>query len=1579
MNDVRTRVERLLETLTAFGRPDQTEHFRERFERSNWLLHEGDLAALQAALTHGLVGGQTSSHPPLELSTQLPPPAKRVTVARSELPNWLAPLSQQAAYLHELDERLPGASISLIERVNALLAATSYSHFYEATRELFVEEFRFDDLRGIDELPRLPSLHSFSAIRRVASYDELPVFAVEDCYGGPHPNLYNPLFQLSHRCVVLAFHPTLQRSRIVFRGHDTVARYRTLVGRVAERESEETLVTLARRFSALRPNGLESGRDLEKRARRVFAQRVEVLVEGWSTEVIDEAPRGAPWCDLISKEVASFTSRATSAKGHRLHVGLEAAFRNRFPIPVAAGAARLCLIDWEIVDAADRDIARWSLIAERATRGVKVRLRLQTIPRNEPVADNCIFEIDTVLPLPDDNGELLIDGTPGQLCFHLDEDGDDYVIEDEWRELALDLDEELALGAGPVTSDHLLDVGDGAPVGSPEPEAEESASDYHIASSLQDRNRFAPRTCSLNTLWTFLVERRLAALALCLWRAPTIPTTTSEFLSATRTIRPRGREFPLVALGHLWRHVRHSRTLERVAYPVVRMNRDVPPAWACLEAARHDPDGYWVPIASARLHPDGRLAIPVREGAHWRLSLCTVSAHDAQGRWNETLRDSDPRWWLCDSLQWFSGAAAGSITWPLRLLRSMQTVRGLRVVGDRFRILATQSVVAGLRREAITSMRVCDVPAPVRTAKSTPPRLLVEIGARADGGDPWLSVPTQAWNSCAAEHVVADAHRRLTESIDPPSSSVDMHLGPDEHGVVSAASLVERRNPSGRVDAWRAAVQLRPSRVRWVASLQDGRAVELEVVAPEEMPFRESGTPLDVCVLDPLFPDADSGVFIFAPDTGELVGEAGEVPIILGAVCPWAEACPPDVHLRYRTLDGEGLPADGSSPQLSDDWRTWLGAAAPEQAILCDAAEQVTNAGVPPALPHLQDLAAVVRSSPLPLGPDVWRAADGDATALYPTPYDPTVPRTSRAGPPPVPQRFEYRCACAALRGQRYTSLRCGACNSRVARAPVKPAATFASVEVLAEPSIHPWRKAAVAALCGLSTDELDIILQEFSGQDVCQQILQLDGFPAEPSFARLARGECTVEQRAEIEKNCEELQQCLRAAGNLEEFLLHAIVTEVREPLTLERLSGRPLGSSELQAPSVLLKLRHVRAASMVHALLCDVAGASCASRLALNRALDQLFGARAPERGAGELGSFRAWLHRLLPPVRLESKTHVLPGLFRTMGDHGRYVEELRCFGVTEAVIRAAELPEPNQSETSPRGLSATLHLATRGAIVLLQRPDRALSARDLGSWRAQWAYRSLYSRYQLRLAAVAVATESLAFSELEWASSQWPPDVDRGLIGQVVLRHLWHELRLPASQPAGLLTLLCNPDHLELPAEASDAEQRVTQRLLLSLPSRTGLGDFVRTALARVLCGWSRGDVAEYRGVSVQWSPHQERAATRFIPGDDSFAWKVLPGSAPLLSTERWLLDGPFDNLSPVVRQLMRWGNYPVAPRWESRAAEVVPEPSATEDDSRLPVREAPQTPLPAQDHQVEPVSANPISAISVYEDSIRAWLS
>src|ERR1700733_6633153 len=104
MIDVRMRVERLLDTLTVFGRHHEAELFRERFERSNWQLTEEDLAALQTTLTDGLIAAEPI--PPEVSSASSARNKDTIPVQRSELPSWLAPLNHHAAYLYELDEAL---------------------------------------------------------------------------------------------------------------------------------------------------------------------------------------------------------------------------------------------------------------------------------------------------------------------------------------------------------------------------------------------------------------------------------------------------------------------------------------------------------------------------------------------------------------------------------------------------------------------------------------------------------------------------------------------------------------------------------------------------------------------------------------------------------------------------------------------------------------------------------------------------------------------------------------------------------------------------------------------------------------------------------------------------------------------------------------------------------------------------------------------------------------------------------------------------------------------------------------------------------------------------------------------------------------------------------------------------------------------------------------------------------------------------------------------------------------------------------------------------------------------------------
>jgi hypothetical protein len=497
-----------------------------------------------------------------------------------------------------------------------------------------VTELRFDDAGNVDELPRFPQNHSFASIRRVAHYDDLPVFVVEDRHGGPYSNVYYPLFQLSQRCIAFAFHPRLERSRIVFRGNQTVAQYRTLVGTSTDGETNETLLTWTRRFSTLRPDGLIGGKELELRARRCFAEKIEDLLENWPSIPFAEADSGAPWNTLTKYEVDAFLCRETTATGVRLQLGLESIVRNRFPLPVSEGAHLLQVVDWQLVDNPNKDAHRWELISSASTRSVSIQITLRMLLDNSRETTR-EFKINTELPLPDHRGEIIVDGTPFQLCFRLD-DGEplEERTDEDWSELDSSQEPDIL----PSDGNAIIDPPDAAVLDLPPKDY--SAQQPEEMASIFAQSRLFPSTCSLSILWAFLVKRRLAQLARCLWEAESPPTTEAEFLFATRRIRGRHRNFTLLALRHLRRHCRHIPTLEPVTTPVVRQDRDTPPAWACVETASRAPDMYWTPISSARLHPAGHLVIPTHERDEWRLGPSSSSAIVAQGRWNSSVEPS---------------------------------------------------------------------------------------------------------------------------------------------------------------------------------------------------------------------------------------------------------------------------------------------------------------------------------------------------------------------------------------------------------------------------------------------------------------------------------------------------------------------------------------------------------------------------------------------------------------------------------------------------------------------------------------------------------------------------------------------------------------------------------------------------------------------------------------------------------------------------------------------------------------------------------------------------------------------------
>ncbi len=1521
MSDVSHKnLEPLLQALSGLGLAEEAAKIRSEFVSKQWVLSESDVERLQRAVSRGLAG-QLSSTGSEHRSDRLAPESKDEVAGPSNVASssgartnssetgdprlrpvagfGIRALSHFEPFLCTLSPHGAAASRRILASTNALLAAERWRDFTEAVRLLVTRELRFDEIDPVNERARLPQLSTFQHIERVAEFDDLRILVVEDTYGGPHSSAYNPLFQLHQRVVVFALHPGLQRIRVVVRGTDRICEYVTLVGRAAERRGDENLLTIARRFALLAPSGRETAKELERHWRGTLLQPVADLQAEWFSGPFDADVPGPTWTQLVLRERDGFLQKELVGSA-RLHWGLHAVLRNRFPLPACKGQARIHLEDWTVIPPAEGD--RLALLASATTRAAVVKLALR-VAWGEGFSSR--FEVETELPLPDSKGEFVIDGTP--LRLHLGGPAAQVETSSDWDAVELEEDEEddndpqgeatARVGTESKVDDsvaggepHSEDGSDGRHSASP-PEKEEPAGSRGAMANRQVDARGAPTGHSLEALLAHLVDRRLSNIARTLWNASVLPTSRVEFLRATRSVRARSRPFCLLSLGRLWHYVRTQRTLDEVPFPVVRHAGLEPPSWACLDAwSSEDPD-TWIPVSGARLHPCGWLALPcaIQEGAGFLLKAAPQSVrHPREFRHGEA---GPAAWWLSEPLTFFAGSAAGEIELPLHRTARTFEREAVRIHGEKLRVLASRSAWTRLARCPIQSLRVRTVPAPLGDSSPVAPELALVPGQSVPRSAVWLRVPRPGWQTRREprhRHLADQVRSRLSGGGILREETFELRLGPDEYGVVTHSAISALPGPSGALIGWRAFAALSAPARAWLAALPDGRTVNAEVVDDHEMPFDADGEAIDIVVIDPKAPD-EGATWLFDGGTGETLGAGSPLPVLIACLTRLFESCPPDAWLRYKLLDGDGIPADGSAPQLTDTHRLWLAQAHPDRARACDVAERRANADEPPFLARFLQLLEDVGSLETP------------STEQTLAPFDPTLGRLPIArrtldGPPSA--AFEFRCKCGSAQGASRAGLRCLLCRERVRRLVGDRTGPLGAEVRLPGTYLHPWSRRIAAAWAGLLPDELDKLLGTVSVEQYLAHLLSLPD-PLEPASVRLRDGTLSMPRANTLRANLQELVEELGVHGSPEALSRRVVVQTVREPRALVDLCGQPAGSWALQAPSLLANVRQLRAAVRLYE---DFGRGRVGRVLAyklVDEALRRVLG-EGDEVGPGWT-SYRAALLRQLPCHRTGETHHVVPGLFRS-GDPKDAPDAFLPFGAAEALMKT----------DLPRGELAVL---AGEEVVSLPRPEWRGGRGSSHSLREQLALQTLVRRHLIPVAALGVACEALAWSPGELTELGVVCSLDgRNVVGQQFLRSLWALLESADSRPSGMLGLL-RATSRELAPDWREAEGELSEEISRWLPERSGPGAFVRSVLARVLSGFSRSKSTASE--TVTWTGERQELRSRLLPSLDSGAWRALPGTAALLSPLAWIQQGASLPLGSVVlSQLLRWGEYPVA---------------------------------------------------------------
>ena len=1640
MSDLERTTRSLLDALRGLGRDDEADAWSRRFDETGWTRVSGaEVAGIMEALQQGMREDTGSAEPAMappptpkpsddralshtpepepkpvpELKTPstatveslladatvpwAPTRLKTASVATTSLPPWAGAFAHYEPFVLSLDPRSPASSLNVVKHVAALLTSRSTQDAIDAARCLFIDEMGYEE-DAVEETARLASQKSITRAVRIARHDDFVVTVVESSYAGHFATNYRPLFQIHPHGLLVSYCSKIDRLRVVFQNIGANGRldYVTLVGPRNGRHPDDNLLVHARRFALLRPLTSDTGSTIEARATEAFTSSPRELAARWPSATL-RPPEvgGAPWHISANEQARTFIQLGKPATD-RLPWGLEHVLRNRFPIAVAKGAGRLELDGWRVVSTDSLSEQRWSLIARKRSRVATVALDLRYLaPSDEEAAgaaDELSFPWLCDVPVPDENGELILDGFPSGLRLKLDHhlDGCESDVE-AGEEIVFESDEEDDVD--PTSSrlnELVVDTGE-------EPSADSVPSSEIAGEESSALWRTLPSTCAVDTLWSWLTDRKLGSLAFLLFRLRNAPRTEGELRRAIGRIAGSRQRPWLLAIHKLRAYLMPHADMHPPVSAALQLRTPTPPSWACLQASAELDHDEWIPVAAARHHPAGGLAIPMVKDQKWQLAIRDESAFAVR----TTSEESPSKWWVADDLRWFE-AGPIDVRWPRLIRRKAQwECDAVRLPGEELRIVASESALAPVPHAQLVAYHIADVPNPHTNTKSdVVPKLLAKRGDELKGGAVWLQVPGTLWPQGASlePHKLEVAKAKIMGEPRPTVKEHEVHLGPDEHGVVTDIHIEQLPGPLGGTAAWRASIKLRRSLASWIAVLPDGRMTRVEVRAAQDMPFGVDGDTAALFVEDPDI-DATSEVrgFLFDGGTGELVDAHGETQVLLIPYAPRFPACPPDGRLRFRMLDGDGIPSDPSAPLLTGRVRAWMAGARGDQGDACSHSERAWAGGYPPYVPALQRGLIAANLEAFPVGPLQWRVALTDRPTEE-AKYDPTVLRTGdtsgseRRAVRPL-ALLSWRCACGTLLGQSHAITNCRACATQVLLRPRELAMAPIGTIQLGAPVLHPWRQPAAAALLGLTDSELQVLLQHHGPVPTRRLMIDAAERPLKNASQRLGLSDDQAVKR-DIGRGVRQLHALLEAqAGDdvtsfADELLARLWLTHVPLPPELERLVGAPPGAGVVMAPSILVRYRRLHLALDSRERLSSLGDPQVQLMcwLGIQHAVNALFGPMCSpqdEADGPSVGSLAALLRRVWPSTRPPTLSHTVPGQFRLEGSLREAPDD--DTGLF-AGLTASEHQRSEDQQTDERpAFEPRNALVGGGGVLWLDHPWRPLNKHDAVSWNERWAFGELVDHHVRRLAVVADACCALEIPPARWAAWSWPAHVPKTLLGRLVLRELWRVLADGRSRPSAILELMTARDAIALPPSWVDAESATHRRLKIALPLEDTGAALVRYCMARVLSGWQSSEVTPEHPLGGRWAPGEDATGNteRVVPTWQSELWKLLPAYEALHEPVEWLSHGTDQALSSdVVRAQLGLDAADVPRAWwsnvDDRAEAVESErPEATDDLAALSlVPPAPESALVMP--EVDEVADEGRPDARIYDGTVSAWL-
>lgn len=1456
MSDLHAMVTNLLNALRHAGGEQAAAAFEEVFERRGWVLTLSDQlsvlaavqrAAEQAAAPPPALGTltETKSAPPLapqrtSIAELTPPPARFAL---------LAPFGPWV-------EVLPG-KWEFLTAVHELFESSTRVQLENGLHQVFVDHLGYSPSR-LDDTPRLSRQTTFTRASVVAKYEQFVIVLVESNYAGPHLSSYELIFTLHPHAIVFALERGV-RVRVVTRQAAMTAHQlgsRILHGRGKRSFPTDDPIIWARRLALLEPLPKDDARILAQRAHELLALSAEELCHDWDSCLLDPMKMpGSTWETSARLELDLFLQ--PDVNGSRLHLGLESELRASLPWRSRDGF-RVDFAGYRI-----RSSHRDAIEAIRTKTCTRVVIDLDlvhTLATGESVA----LTIPLSMIVPDDNGLFVAFGHALAFCPR-EQVPMVWGQEDELQE---DEDEDESQDPEGAEFDE-----------------EEDDVDSDSAGPQEYAHPNAYTGAGFGPLLRWAVGRRLRwyGWKFAKTRFPA-PITVNSFKAWIGRWRDEHGATQASSFSVLNYHLHPPIIPGFRVLPIARIAP--PPAWACLDLSSALPAGFAYPVAGARLGPGGVLAAPTltKEGAI-RLLLRPAEATSTNPRARGPV-SSELRWaFIAGPLARWSGLGAGVLEDPLTAVISPQKGRFMRLPGPTLRVLLLVSM--GRHAGQIHRWHI-DIPVHAELREEI--KVLVAVGQILEGGTALLRLPPNVWGTDPEPrpHQIM----RMAEIIREPSSKKeayhDIHAPPSLCGRLTRIDVAKVRDADGTLLAYRVSFESTTTSLVDRAVLPDGRLAPVDIVGPEELPWDSCTADLVTGVIfDPgmLVPEAPETVDQSEEPSVWCEGATGQVvdnfEMVDELTLASRRAVGPDPALRVGIIDNWGQPRADADPKLNHTYLRWLQAAHPATAAhIYNIA--TANAGARPSATSAAQL-AVASHVARPFF--AHEPPEGTAEALGP--YDPR----RRPG---APERWygehtsggpwEWRCDCGKLRGQAYAGIPCVACTSTVEREPrLEPLHEY----LLPVPVIHPWRCALVAALLGLTEDELRTIMQT----EDCSELVDLTAAALEAPHRSLHRRIANTNDQdlvAALLKHHAELDVALRHGLKFDDLWLTKLT--VLSPRLL--FDGYRLGSSDLtQSPLT----KHYRSIASVSELASGRVKMLPLLRRAqwieLQRRVEKLFGS-LEDAEPGTLAEY--WL-RVWPTATGGSLLLSLPGLFSDASAdelHALWTSGLWPKAVLEGATRVR------------------MGVITAGEpLALPSIPQSRIDPTDAQAWVERGAWLELLDRHLTWLAAVLLGIDGDSRVSRTVRAALPSGLSDQPSVGRILLRELVRGLAPPTGRPSKLFELVMLRVPLRLPQADGAAAVSIEKRL-------SGLvdpGDMAALtsarALATILGGFFNGTPSTEHPSGWLWASTEHEAPKHFrriVPGIEAAAWRLWPDFNLIMDPLRALACGSVvQPRSPSVR--------------------------------------------------------------------------